>query len=166
MKQKNKDFQKEIQEVLEKISRFLSLRPRSEKEIINFLKRKKISPKITSEILKILKKQKLIDDKYFASWWVEQRLNFRPRGKIALIKELRNKGICSEIINQVVSQVNEVKLAKELILKKKNKFKKLAGAKFFQKVFMFLLSYGFEKETIQKIIDDLKVAENFKNDKI
>lgn len=166
MKQKNNDSQKEIQEVLEKISRFLSLRPRSEKEIANYLKRKKIPSKVSSKILKILKKEKLIDDKYFASWWIEQRINFRPKGKIALIKELKIKGVSPEIINQAVSKLNEVELAKKLLLKKKSKFKNLPPPKFLQKVFMLLSTYGFRRETIRKIIEDLKVAENFKSDKI
>lgn len=132
--------EKLVKKLLDKAYRFLSFRPRSEKEIKNYLKKKKAPDKIAQKIIDELKKQKLIDDLEFAYWWVEQRNTFRPKGKIALQVELRQKGVDREIAQRVIDEtVDEFALAKKVFQKKK------APA--------LLARRGFSWATIKKVLD-------------
>jgi len=165
VKLKNKtptDFKK----ILDRVYRFLSLRPRSKKEVADYLKNRKISPFEGEKIFKILKEQKLINDLEFAKWWVEQRETFKPKGKIALRVELKQKGISEEIIEKALVHIDEESLAKKALAKKIEAYRKLPPEEFFRKISQFLSYRGFSWQTIEKIILEGKVAKKFKNDKI
>jgi len=157
---------KQKSEILNKVYRFLSLRPRSEKEVADFLKKRKVTPFESGEILKVLKEQKLIDDWEFTKWWVEQRETFKPKGKIALRVELRQKGIPQQIIKETLTCINEENLARKAIAKKMEIYRKLCPEEFFRKISQFLSYRGFSRRTVQKIIFEEEVAKKFENDKI
>lgn len=110
----------EFQKTLDKLLRFATLRPRSEKEIRNYFRRKKVHESLHEELFNRLKRLELIDDKKFAVWWVEQRLAFKQIAVRALRLELSQKGIKKEIINEVLEEtpINEEKMAKELLAKR------------------------------------------------
>lgn len=146
-------FKNEFQKVLNKTFRLISRRPRSEKEIRDYLKRKKSPLRLIEEVIKKLKKLKQIDDSTFASWWVEQRSTFRPRGKFGLTMELRQKGVDKEIIKKVVEEkVEELPLAKKLAQKKFKSYKNLPREERYQKMSAFLARRGFSWETIKKVV--------------
>jgi len=151
---------KQKSEILDKVYRFLSLRPRSEKEVADYLKKRKISSSDFEKIFKILKEQKLVDDWEFVKWWLEQRETFKPKGKIALRAELKQKGIAEEIIEKALAQINEESLAKKALAKKAKVYQRLSPEEFFRKISQFLSYRGFSWQTIEK------VAKKFKNDKI
>jgi regulatory protein len=100
-------FKNEFQKLLDRTLRLISRRPRSEKEIRDYLKKKKTSSKITEAVVKKLKQLRQINDQEFASWWVEQRTTFRPRGKFGLMMELRQKGIKQETIEKATGKIDE-----------------------------------------------------------
>ena len=79
----------EFQKTLDKLLRFATLRPRSEKEINNWLRKYKVHQSLVKDLFSKLKRLELLDDTKFAKWWVEQRVNFRPRAKRVLSQELR-----------------------------------------------------------------------------
>lgn len=144
----------EFQKTWEKLLKFASLRPRSEKEVKDWFKRKKIHESLHEDLFNRLKHLDLIDDHKFAEWWVEQRITFKPKGKRALTMELREKGIKKEIINQVLadSPIDEEKMAKELLAKNAYKWERLPNLKAKQKMSEFLLRKGFSWEIVKKIV--------------
>jgi len=144
----------------------LSLRPRSEKEVINYLKKRKVPSFIFEKIFEILRQQKLIDDWKFAKWWIEQRETFKPKGKIALKAELKQKGVSSEIIEKVLAHIDEENLAKKALARKIESYRMLPPEEFLRKIFQFLSYRGFSWQIVRKIIFEEKVAKKFKNDKI
>jgi len=130
---------------------FLSYRPRSEREIKNYFKKKGADEKTIDKLVRKLKSQDLIDDIAFAKWWVEQRSRFRPKGRRVLCWELMQKGINKEIIESALfSKKEELALAKKAIGKRKIERKKLIA---------FLARRGFDWETIK-----LALAETQKKD--
>jgi len=152
--QDNKD------KLYEKVLRFLSYRPRSEKEIRDYLKKKNASQKTSKAIIKKLKKLELIDDRSFALWWIQQRSSFRPRGRRALWFELKQKGIDQEIIkDSLFSDKKELVLAKKAAQKKAKFLKNLESLAFRQKMTGFLARRGFDWETIKKVLEELKKKE-------
>ena len=66
----------ELTQVLARVLKFLSFRPRSEKEVTDWFLRKEVGFKTQALIRRKLKKQKLLDDKEFSRWWLEQRILF------------------------------------------------------------------------------------------
>jgi len=144
----------EFQKTWEKLLKFASLRPRSEKEIKDWFRRKKVHESLHKDLFNRLKYLDLIDDHKFAEWWVEQRITFKPKGKRALTMELREKGIKKEVINQVLadSPIDEEKMAKELLAKNAYKWERLPNLKAKQKMSEFLLRKGFSWEIVKKIV--------------
>jgi len=141
---------------LDRAYRFLSFRPRSEKEIKNYLKRKKVPDEAIQKVVDELKRQKLVDDLEFARWWIEQRQTFRPKGKIALQMELGQKGVDREVTQGVIDEmVDELALAKKAFQKKKVAYEKLSQREFRQKMSAFLARRGFSWSTIKETLDEL-----------
>jgi regulatory protein len=148
-------FKNEFQKLLDKSLRLISARPRSEKEIIDYLKRKKAPPNLAEKIIQKLKQLEQINDHAFAVWWVEQRMTFRPKGKIALLMELRQKGVEQEVSNKVIAEkVNELPLARRAVEKKLKIYKNLPPLEFRQKITGFLARRGFSWETVKEVIDE------------
>ena len=145
----------EFQKTYDKLVRFTTLRPRSEKEVNDWLRKYKVHKSIHKELFIRLKRLDLLDDRKFAQWWVEQRITFRPRGKRALSFELRQKGIDRDLINQILSEVkiDEQKIACQLLKKKKYKWEKLGKLKARKKMSEFLARKGFSWAVIKESID-------------
>ena len=149
----------ELGKSLDRVYRFLSYRPRSEREIRDYLKKKEVNKKITEKVIDKAKKLNYIDDLKFVHWWVEQRSTFRPRGKRALTAELRQKGIAPEIIGQVLEEsVDEVVLAKKAVKKKIVIWQKLPLWERRRKLSDYLTRRGFSWEVIKKIVDDSAIS--------
>jgi len=139
----------------EQIYRFLSYRPRSEKEIYDYLGKKKLKDKEKEKIIKNLKEEKLIDDLEFARWFLEQRQTFRPKGSYALRQELRQKGINEEIIDRVLpGKKEELKLAKKALAKAEKKYASFWGREKKEKLIAYLRRRGFSWEVVKKAVDE------------
>lgn len=143
---------------LENTYRYLAIRNRSEKEIRDYLTRKKAEPEIIENIVELLYKQKFLDDEVFARGWITQRARFRPKGKSALKFELQQKGISKELIEKILEEDNEdrpdeLTQAKNLIVRRIEKVKDLPRQEIYAKVGGFLARRGFSWDTIKKAID-------------
>lgn len=146
-------FKNEFQKLLNRALRLISRRPRSEKEIHDYLRRKKSPPELIEKVIKKLKQLKQVNDLEFARWWVEQRSTFRPRGKFGLTMELRQKGVNEKIIKQVIDEkVKELPLAQKLAQKKFKAYKNLPREERYQKMSAFLARRGFSWEIIKKVV--------------
>lgn len=133
--------------------RFLSYRPRSEKEIRDYLKKKKVSQDIIQQIIAKLKEHKFLNDEEFTKWWVESRTRFKPRSLRLIKMELKQKGISSDIIDAQVS--NDFEQAKKLAEKKIARYKGLSKNQLYQKLGGLLSRRGFNYETVKKVIDEV-----------
>jgi regulatory protein len=144
----------EFQKTLDKLLKFATLRPRSEKEIRDWFKRKKVHESLHKELFNRLNRLELVDDKKFAKWWVEQRIAFRPKGKGGLNYELRGKGIKQEIINEILqdSPIDEEKSARQLLEKVSYKWKDLPNREARQKKAQYLARKGFSWDVITRFL--------------
>jgi regulatory protein len=144
----------EFQKTWEKLLRFAMTRPRSEKEVFAWFRKKEIHESIQPELVKKLKHFDLLDDEKFARWWVEQRQSFRPKPRRVLIQELRIKGIDKETVDKVLGDevLDEVKMAKNILAKKEYKWKNLEPREVKQKKSVYLAGKGFNWDVIEKVI--------------
>ncbi|MGA3291780.1 MAG: RecX family transcriptional regulator [Candidatus Microgenomates bacterium] len=144
----------EFQKTLDKLLRFAMVRPRSEKEIRDYFRRKKVHESLHEKLFEKLMHFELLDDDKFAEWWVEQRTNFKPKPKRILIQELRIKGIDKEIIDKVLGEevVDEEKIARDLIEKRAYKWEGLPPREARQKISQYLAGKGFNWDVIEKVV--------------
>src|SRR3990167_10976387 len=150
---------------------FLSYRPRSEKEVRDYLKRKTQNAKrkttvqnskldtaeIEIEIDRVIQKlkgQKLINDEEFAGMFLENRLRFKPRSSRLIRLELKQKGIDPETISNLQLTIdNDFESARKLVEKKIGRLEGLPKKEIYQKLGRYLASKGFDWDTIKKSID-------------
>ncbi len=133
--------------------RFLSYRPRSEKEVNDYLQKKGAVAKAAFKIRRRLRKQDLLNDRDFAIWWVRQRSQLRPKGRQGLCWELKQKGISEEVIEAVLfSEKKELMLARKAAAKKLKAHHGLSFLERRQKLIGFLSRRGFSWEVIKKAL--------------
>jgi len=145
----------EYQKTLDKLLRFAMVRLRSEKEVTDYFKRKKVHESMHEKLFEKLKHLELLDDVKFAKWWIDQRIQFKNKSKRVIQMELRQKGIGKEIIDEVFSEtvIDEEKMAKELLAKKIYKWKNLEPREAKQKISQYLAGKGFSWDVIEKVVD-------------
>jgi regulatory protein len=144
----------EFQKTYDKLVRYSTLRPRSKREVETWFKKYKVHESLHDELFSKLKRLELLDDTKFAKWWVEQRITFRPRGKKALMAELRQKGIDRCIIDEVLTEtdIDEKKMAKKLLERRKYRWERLNKLEAKKKKSDFLARKGFSWEIIKQLV--------------
>ncbi|MBI4065277.1 regulatory protein RecX [Candidatus Gottesmanbacteria bacterium] len=140
--------------------RYISFRPRSEKEIRDFLLKKlhvwkTYSPAILEKIINRLKELGYVDDKKFIQWWIEQRQGRKPIGLKLIMRELVSKGVAQDKIEQILySKTNdEQTLAYRAIEKKLHVWKNVSPLQLKKKIYDFLGRRGYHTDIIYRIID-------------
>lgn len=147
--------------IKQKALSFLSRRFHSEKEVLLKLKQKSYDEKLIKIVLGDLKAKGFIDDRVFASHFVEEKLNKKRWGRNKIKSTLYSKGVNSKIINEVLSNLSEnesdVNLASELAVKKLNQLRNrnIDELKLRQKLTTFLISRGFDYETCREVCNKL-----------
>lgn len=151
---------KDLTESLElkvKLINLISRRPRSEREIQQYLLKQNI--KDNKGIIETLKNEGYIDDTKFTEWWIDQRVAFKNRSINEIRSELLGKGISNDIIENAIGKAdlsdNEVLSIKLLAEKKKRLLmhKNLTTEQLNEKIVQFLLRKGFRWELIQKALE-------------
>lgn len=139
---------------------FLKIRPRSEKEIKENLKKKRADDVTIEKILVVLREKKFVNDEEFAKWWVRQRVVFRPKSARVIRMELLKKGITKERIDTALTseiedggKLNDLEQAKKIVEKKIGTYKHLPKHELYQKLGGFLSRRGFDWDTIKRSID-------------
>lgn len=157
--------EKDIQNILNKEEKekayqravlLLGYRPRSEKELVDRLKKAEFSSEAIDSTINILSEQKLVDDRQFAQSWVENRNDFRPRSKRALRYELMNKGIDCEIIEETLEEAVDDEIlatkAAEKYLRKFRQGQPVDQNAFHQKLTGYLARLGFPYSIVKEVV--------------
>ena len=147
--------------------RYVSYRPRSEKELTDFLTKKLVLWKVSGGVLieKVVERMRelgYVDDRAFARWWVDQRSTFKPKGARLISLDLARKGISKETLEEALQgnavgqgAFDELKIAQKAILKKVATWAQLPTIEQKRKMYTFLAQRGFSYDVIEKIIADV-----------
>ena len=139
-----------------KALKFLSYRQRSEKEVVDKLKKEGFSQEIIDKTVEFLKGYNLIDDLNFAKNFVMDKSNINKYGPERIKYELYMKGIPESIINKVLKDYDdEYSVALELARKKINSYKNDNKSAIYRKLGGFLQRRGFSYECILKVLREL-----------
>ncbi len=142
-----------------KALKFLSYRPRSEKEVRDKLLKVKVPEDLINKIIKKLKDYKFLDDLEFAKIFTRERSLLKLKPARVIKFELKQKGISKDIIEEVFTgskeEEKDLEKAKEIIQKKIERYKGLDSFKIREKLSRFLVSKGFDYDTIKEAIDEI-----------
>jgi regulatory protein len=143
----------------ERALRLLAHRDRSEKEIIDRLKLLGYNKEVIAWVLEELQRLKYIDDERFAINFVKTKMLIKPLGEFAIRRELSQKGINENFIDQAVATAfrdkDEFTIAQQLAERQLEKNKNLEQAKRLKKVTDFLLRRGFNWDIIREVIENI-----------
>ncbi len=142
---KASEFGKLYQRALE----WALMRPRSEKEVYDYLYKKvyekKIDKNYISIIIEKLKGKKYLDDAKFAEYYVENRFVKKGISRKRLKMELMKKGVTAEIIEQVLDGRNDEEEILKIIAKKRAKYDD-------EKLTQYLCRQGFSYHLAQSLV--------------
>ena len=145
-----------------KIMDFLARRDHTAKEIFQKLeKRVESLDMLRAEIVK-LEQEGLIDNMRFAEQYVYSRSK-KGYGPVRIKSELINKGINKDIGKKIISSINWMSIAKQ-VLEKKVGNKKLIAIKENIKIKRFLIYRGFDYYQIEEAFSSLSLKENDTNE--
>jgi regulatory protein len=138
-----------LQDCLDAAYYYLSYRPRSEWEIRQWLQRRGFAPEVIEKAIARLGEQKLSDDFTFAQFWKDNRLSFRPKSKRLIKKELRDRKIAAEIIEQVTKDIDDEEIAYKLGSSRLPTLAHLNYPDFYRRLSSYLAYRGFSYEVIK-----------------
>jgi regulatory protein len=141
--ERNKAYDRAVQ--------FLSFRSRSQAEVIRYLQDKGYVAEVVDHTVSRLLEQNYLNDEEFARFWLQNREQFRPRGRQALRYELRQKGISDQIIETVLLDLAEDELAWAAVQNKLPRWRNLPDQEFKKKLVEFLSRRGFGYATANDI---------------
>lgn len=141
-------------QILKLAARFLAIRPRSGKEITDYLHTKTSDLEILSQLLLKLTDLKLINDVEFTRWYVESRSRTNPRSVRLLQQELLAKGIDRQTITDQLAALNEASLARQALIKKQRSWSRFSATDRRLKASRFLAARGFSWNVIEPILKE------------
>lgn len=139
------EFGKLYQRALE----WVLVRPRSEKEVRDYLCKKvfekKLDKNYIDSIVAKLKEKKYLDDLSFAKWYVENRFVKKGVSQKRLKMELMKKGISAEISGAVLVARNDEEEILKIIAKKRAKYDD-------EKLIQYLCRQGFSWSLASELV--------------
>lgn len=151
------DIEKDVR--YQKVLNYLSYRPRSEREVVDYIKTKHpdTAQEEIDEIVQRLANLHYLDDAAFADWWVRQRREMGKRwGERKIQQELKAKGISAEYISRALMQsrerVDTMELLEGEVAALVRKVQDADSAKRKRKIAQRLLRRGFSWEQFGAIL--------------
>jgi regulatory protein len=143
------------EQAFQRALRFLSFRTRSEAELRVHLRKHKVPDAVVDRTMLRLKGSQLADDSRFAQAWIENRNTFRPRGRRALLWELKRKGISAQQAESAVAELDEPALAYQAAGKRAQHLATQPWPDFRRKLSAFLARRGFDSSIIAPVVSRL-----------
>lgn len=141
-----------------KAMRLLAVRARSRKELSDRLRMAKFSKAAVAWAVQEMERLQLIDDAEFARSFSQNRMVSKPVSKMALERELSQKGLSeTEIqlgIQQAYADQSESDIARELALKRKKSCANLDETRAKKRVADFLARRGFSWQVVLEIMEE------------
>ncbi len=132
--------------------RLLSHRPRSERELAQRLRQRKLPSDVVADEIERLRGAGLLDDEAFARAWVDERQASAPRGQGLLRYELLGHGVRSELADEAVASVDDRTAALTIARKRAPRLQGLEFRQFSQRLGGFLERRGFAYEDVAEAV--------------
>ena len=140
---------------------YLGNRARSEKELRQRLRSKRVRKELIVEIVEDLRRIGLLNDRKFSKAFAEDLLNRKGVGSIRMRMELKQRGIPDETAEEVVTEIYEktdnTELIRRCLKKKTNYLQKIDDPKVKQKLYQYLIRQGFSWADVKDVISQYGV---------
>ena len=136
--------------------KYLMVRIRSTKEMVDYLKRKNVEEDDISVVIERLKQEKALDDEYFCQCFVKDKLRFTTMGPWKIRDELKRQQIEPVIIEQSMEFMNEdiiLEKIEKLVDKQIRANHKLESQKLRNKIYHNLLGLGYSSAQIVEVLN-------------
>jgi len=146
----NFDGSEQLQKALRKAVRLLRHSDKTEKEMVERLTADGHTDQTTQLTVSSLKDQGLLDDKRVASRAVEKAMTDKPKGRLLVEFELKNRGIDDNVIQSALTDLesqSELERAESLLKKRYSPGDSL------QRSGSFLIRKGFEEDVVNSAIE-------------
>lgn len=149
--------------------KYLSFREHSEKEVRVYLRGKGFTEATVEAVIERMKELDYINDCRFAEMWTKNRAEAGRKGSNFLKKELLDKGITEELIENIIrAEYNadrEYEAALEAALKKLKSYQNelsdsQSRAAVKARLWRFLMQRGFQGSTVEKVVYQVLEEEN------
>jgi regulatory protein len=147
----------EAEKATEAALTFVSYRPRSEREVRDRLRRRQFAPAAIEYAVEKLRGWRYLDDRAFAAYWVENRIEHAPRGRRSLKEELRSKGVDREVAGEVIDQsgLDEQSDALEIARKRLRSLSGLDEQTQRRRLAAFLARRGYGWDVVKPVLEQL-----------
>jgi regulatory protein len=145
--------QDSLEVAIQKALHYLDYRPRSSAEVCSNLEKNGFSDEVIAAVIDRLEHNGLINDGQFAQTWVDNRSEFRPRGRRLLSLELRQKGLNEEAIQAALNNLDEDELAYRAAHKQARKLQGLSKPDFQRRLAGYLARRGFGYDVIKPVLE-------------
>ena len=129
---------------------YISIRMRSIKEVREYLKRKQVSENVIEETVDKLVKSGYLNDYNFAKAYVNDGLLITNKGPLKIKQELVKYGIDSDIINEVIEDIDKELIKEKLsnLMEKQIKLRKGSTNAVKVKLLNYFYNLGYSKEDV------------------
>lgn len=149
-------------DVYNKVIKYISIKLRSKKEILEYLNKNKIEENDKNKIIKDLTNAGLLNDENFAKAFISDKIYLSNDGRLKIKKELLehniNEGIIDKYLYSYEESIFEEKLSK--LMTKKIKTSKYNGYLLKQKLFYEFNNLGYENDIITKVYNSIDINSN------
>lgn len=155
---KNILMEEEESKALNSVLNYLSYRSRSEKEVIDYLKKYNYGEALIIKIVDKCKKYKYIDDLSFAESFARDRVRLKKYGSRRIKYELNQKGIGDNLIDQALEDLDrnkEYEMALELAKKRIKSYSNDDRNKKYRKLSGYLQRRGYDFSVISKVLNQV-----------
>ena len=152
-------YEEEFSKAKSYVYRILARRMYTTREIHDKLVQREYVDKIIEDVIAILERYGYLNDRTYAQEWIESRMRSKPKGKIALKRELERKGIDKLIIEDALSQAfdqsKEAEMALDLARRKVRSYNADDPVAAKRKLQSFLIRRGFDFGTVKDVIEQV-----------
>jgi regulatory protein len=152
-------YEEELSKAKSYVYGILARRMYTTREIRDKLVEREYVDKIIEDVIATLERYGYLNDRTYAQEWIESRMRSKPKGKIALKRELERKGIDRSIIEEALSQAfdqsKESEMALDLARRKARSYNADDPVAAKRKLQSFLIRRGFDFETVKDVIEQV-----------
>ena len=143
--------------IYNKVIKLISVRLRSEHEITDYLNNNNINENEQKKIIDLLKLNNLINDNLFVKSYIYDKVNLSNYGPNKIKRDLLNYNIDDSIINSEIENIDKnliINKIDKLVNKKINSNNKYSNYILKQKLIIYLIDLGFDKDDIVLVLNN------------
>ncbi|WP_335978889.1 recombination regulator RecX [Streptomyces sp. CA2R106] len=142
--------------------RLLTGTPRTRRQLADAMRKREIPDDIAEQVLERFEDVGLIDDQAFANAWVESRHRGRGLARRALARELRHRGVDTELVTEAVELLDsdqEEETARELVRRRLPGTRGLDRDRRIRRLAGMLARKGYPEGMSLRVVRDALAAE-------